>query len=87
MLRSGLIADVAVVAAVTVEVDVEGRLKSTMVSVSFPCSDLTGTDGASACLVIAEGQHRRRGDVGLHWYYGMTMVQFLSTFTGVLNGT
>ena len=54
MLRSGLIAYVAVVAAVTVEVDVEGRLKSTMVSVSFPCSDLTGTDGASACLVIAD---------------------------------
>ena len=54
MLRSGLIADVAVVAAVTVEVDVEGRLKSTMVSVSFQSSDLTGTDGASACLVIAE---------------------------------
>ena len=51
MLRSGLIADVAVVAAVTVEVDVEGRLKSTMVSVSFPCSDLYG---ASAGLVIAE---------------------------------
>ena len=54
MLRSGLIADVAVVAAVTVEVDVEGRLKSTMVSVSFPCSDLTGTDEASTGLAIAE---------------------------------
>ena len=54
MLRSGLTADVSVVSAVTVEVEVEGGLKSTMVSVSSTCSDLTGTDGASACLVIAE---------------------------------
>ena len=53
MLRSGLYTDVSV-AAVTVEVEVEGGLKSTMVSVSSPCSDLTGTEGASACLFIAE---------------------------------
>ena len=44
MLRFGLTAYVFVVAAVTVEVELEGGLKSTMVSVSSPCYDLTGTD-------------------------------------------
>ena len=54
MLRSEHTAGVYVVAAVTVDVEVEGGLISTMVSVSSPCSGLTGTDGVSACLVIAE---------------------------------
>ena len=61
MLRSELTACVSVVATVTLEVEVEGGLISTMVSVSSPCSDLTGTDRVSACLVIAEDNPEGEG--------------------------
>ena len=46
MLGSGLGGRGCVITSVTVEVD--GRLKSTTVSVSYLCSDLTGTEGVSA---------------------------------------